>query len=310
MPRKKRLYRLNCCHHVMLRGNNGELIFHDDHDRIRLCLSIQRASEIKDFRVHAFCFMENHIHLILEPRSFPIGNCVHAFSFRYAQFFNKKYDRNGYLFQGRFKSILVEPGMYLQRLIRYIHLNPVRAGISKNPEDHRWSSHRAYMGEEDYTWLEQEHILNCFCNTDREARKALRKYIVEKRDDGDLDLEVIREANAHGIFGSDEYVETMKTMSLKESQNFSNPVTLDQLFEKVCQLFRLPKNLLISKTRSRNLTKAREALSFLIRRQPYLYFTDCSKIMGRDSSYFSKMASRAERDDILQNKLREILEEI
>jgi len=115
MPRKKRIWQPDMCHHVMLRGIDGIFLFHDDADRARFCLLLQEAAEVHHHRVHAFCLMGNHIHLILEPTSHhkPLAACVHTFAFRYAQHFNKRYKRRGYLYQGRFRSILVEDGLYL-----------------------------------------------------------------------------------------------------------------------------------------------------------------------------------------------------
>jgi len=86
MARKKRFYRINSCHHVMLRGNGGQDLFLDDADRSRFCLLLQAAAEKYSFRVHSFCFMKNHVHLMLEPTERPLQDGVHSFSFRYAQY--------------------------------------------------------------------------------------------------------------------------------------------------------------------------------------------------------------------------------
>ena len=163
MPRKKRIWQRHKCHHVMLRGIEGMSVFLDDADRRRFCLLLQEAAEQHGHRVHAFCLMTNHIHLILEPiTANALKDCVHAFAFRYAQYFNKRYKRKGYLYQGRFCSTLVQDGNYLRRLIRYIHLNPVEAGLVKKPEEYRWCSHNAYFGHAAYTWLEIDCVLTRF----------------------------------------------------------------------------------------------------------------------------------------------------
>ena len=141
MARKIRFSRLGTCHHVMLRGNGGQDIFLDDVDRVRFCLLLQAASEKYGFSVHAFCFMSNHIHLILEPTERLLQEGVHSFSFRYAQYFNRRYQRKGYVYQGRFRSICIEEGIYFKRVVRYIHLNPVRAKLVDDPLHYLWSSH-------------------------------------------------------------------------------------------------------------------------------------------------------------------------
>ena len=90
MPRKKRITRQNHFHHIMFRGVNGENVFRDDRDRSRLCLLLQESCEKHHLQVHGFCFMSNHIHLILEPTDInsSLQSGIHAFAFRYAQYFN------------------------------------------------------------------------------------------------------------------------------------------------------------------------------------------------------------------------------
>jgi putative transposase len=92
----------------MLRGIDGRAIFVDDRDRCSFALFLQEASELHKFRVHAFCLMSNHIHLLLEPLQEALGAGIHRFTMRYAQHFNRRHQKRGYVFQGRFRSILVE----------------------------------------------------------------------------------------------------------------------------------------------------------------------------------------------------------
>ena len=95
MPRKERVCLSNRCHHVMLRGIDGRLTFTDDRDRIQSCLLMQEASELCFFRIHAFCLIINHVHLILDPTTAPLNVGVHRFSSRYAQHFDKRHNRRG-----------------------------------------------------------------------------------------------------------------------------------------------------------------------------------------------------------------------
>ena len=137
MPRRTRYTQFHSCHHVMLRGNGGQLIFIDDVDKARFCLIIQKTAEEQLMIIPAYCFMNNHIHLILEPTTIPLSRGVQVFAGRYAQYFNPRYKLRGHLFQDRFSSILIEDGLYLMRLVRYIHLNPVRANIVELPQNYR-----------------------------------------------------------------------------------------------------------------------------------------------------------------------------
>ena len=149
MPRRIRVWESGRCYHVMLRGIDGRDIFKDDKDRSRFCLLLQEASELHSFRIHAFCLMTNHIHLLLEPLESGLANGVHRFATRYAQHYNARHKKRGYVFQGRFKSILVEDGTYMKRLLRYIHLNPLEANLVSKLQEFHWSSHNGYFFQSD-----------------------------------------------------------------------------------------------------------------------------------------------------------------
>ena len=114
------------CHHVMLRGIDGKAVFIDNQDRGRFCLLMQEAAELHSLRIHAFCLMTNHVHLILEPIREKLAAGVHRFASRYAQHFNRKLNRRGYVFQGRFRSILVEDGIYSKKANEIYSPEPIR----------------------------------------------------------------------------------------------------------------------------------------------------------------------------------------
>ena len=124
MARRPRFHLPFGIYHVMLRGNDGLPIFFSDADRCRMSLLLQEGVEQFSHYIHAFCFMSNHIHLAIQVRETSISRIMQNLAFRYARYINKKYDRVGHLFQGRFKSIIVDGNRYLKELVRYIHLNP------------------------------------------------------------------------------------------------------------------------------------------------------------------------------------------
>lgn len=140
MARKPRIHYPGAFYHVMLRGNDGQVIFFDDSDRCRFYLLIQEGISRFRYRVHAFCCMGNHIHLTIQVSEIPLSRIIQNLSFRYTRWINRKYGRIGHLFQGRYKAILVDADIYLAQLVRYIHLNPVRGRLVMNPEDFSWSA--------------------------------------------------------------------------------------------------------------------------------------------------------------------------
>ena len=158
MPRKPRIHFPGAVYHVMLRGNGGQNIFSDDSDRSRFLLILQQEQELSGCRIHAYCLMNNHVHLALQVANIPLSKIMQKVGFRYTQYCNRKQKRTGHLFQGRFKAILVDQNNYLLELVRYIHLNPLRAKLVDNPDHYRWSSHISYRKGVDTSWLTTDWI--------------------------------------------------------------------------------------------------------------------------------------------------------
>ena len=147
MARKPRLHVPGGVYHVMLRGNGWKNIFYTQIDRDHLEELVGEGVIRYGHRIHAYCWMRNHIHLAIQVAEEPLSKIVQNFSFRYARWVNKKKREVGHVFQGRYKSILVDKESYLLQLVRYIHLNPVRAGLIDDVKDYRWCSHGAYLGQ-------------------------------------------------------------------------------------------------------------------------------------------------------------------
>ena len=294
MARKMRFYRLNNCHHVMLRGNAGENIFFDDADRCRFCLLLQAASEKHAFYVHAFCFMSNHIHLVLEPTEQPLQKGVHAFSFRYAQYLNRRYKRKGYVYQGRFRSICVEDGLYFKRLVRYIHLNPVHSGLAQNPFDYRWCSHRAYVGMTDYVWLKKERVLSAFGKTIEQALHEFQSYMNSQIDIEEESATIVK-AFAVGAFGSDDLLDQaikQNVLSLSERSSSLN-CSIELAIDSVCIRCNITQSELTSPSRKKELVEARAVLAFIAQKAANWNFEDLALVLGRDASSISRLAAKA-----------------
>jgi len=133
-------------YHVTARGVARQNIFHDDKDYSEFLDRVQDVNERWGLVFHGYCLMSNHYHIEVETPEGELSRAIQWINQNYAAYVNRTYDRVGHLFQGRFKSVLVEEGRHLQELTRYIHLNPVRAGIVEQPADYKWSSYGAYLG--------------------------------------------------------------------------------------------------------------------------------------------------------------------
>jgi len=183
MPRQARLDVPGALHHIMIRGINKADIFCDDEDRQKFLEKL--ALNITDAKcaIFAWTLMSDHIHLLFKSGEKGISSVMRKQLTWYAIYFNRKYRRTGHLFENRYKSILCEEDSYLLALLRYIHLNPLRAGIVKNVkelEDYPWSGHSVIMGKGEYEWMNVDYVLSQFGKSRKRARTAYRKFMLEE----------------------------------------------------------------------------------------------------------------------------------
>lgn len=209
MARKPRIHAPGALYHVILRGNNGQSIFMDDTDRYKLQELIAEGADRFGYCLHGYCWMGNHIHAAVRVGDMPLSKLMHHLSFRYTSYFNWRHDRIGHLFAGRYKAILVDSDSYLLQLVRYIHLNPVRAGINPHVDEYYWSSHRAYLGDPYPPWLDPAPVLNQFALEQEKARIAYTAFIgVPVESQHPLDY---KKGNCkhHAALGGDAFVRRM-----------------------------------------------------------------------------------------------------
>lgn len=180
MARPLRIVYPGAFYHVTSRGNEQKDVFKSQKDRERFLEYLETATESYGAVIHAYCLMSNHYHLLLET---PVGNLsqiMRHINGAYTTYFNVKRKRAGHLFQGRYKALLVEFDAYALELSRYIHLNPVRAGIVVSPEEYFWSSYRSYIGQSSAPrWLYMKAVLEYFGNRETGAKKKYRDFVEE-----------------------------------------------------------------------------------------------------------------------------------
>jgi REP element-mobilizing transposase RayT len=178
MARQLRIEYPGAFYHVTSRGNQKQPVFLSSWDRARFLDYLDEAHEKLDALVHSYCLMESHYHLMLETRQANLSKIMHFMNTSFTIYLNKRHKRVGHLFQGRFKAILIEAETYAQELSRYIHLNPLRAGIVKRPEDHAWSSLREYLGQrKPPRWLDTSFVLGLFGDDPDDARLQYAAFI-------------------------------------------------------------------------------------------------------------------------------------
>ena len=145
MPRQAREKSGIEVYHVMLRGINQQQIFEDERDNEEFIEVIGKVKEISKFQLYAYCLMGNHVHLLLKVETEELEQIFKRIGVRYVQYYNFKYKRVGHLFQDRFKSEPIEDDRYLLAVLRYIHQNPLKAGLCKKIDGYKWNSYKEYM---------------------------------------------------------------------------------------------------------------------------------------------------------------------
>jgi len=285
MPRQKRLDIIGCLYHVIGRG-----IERCKYDRIEFLRRLSTALESTNTLCYSWVLMDNHYHLLLRPLSNNLSLVMRKLLSGYVGYFNTKHRRIGHLFQNRYKSILCQDDIYLKELIRYIHLNPVRAGIVKNLSElkkYPWSGHSYILGERNNTWQETEEVLCYFGYKKREAKTRYLNFIRDGWDMGhrknlvgggllrsaggmrgiiELRKDKIKWQSDSRILGDGDFVKTcLEQTDIKEEikMRLNNKYTLDSLGSVVCKELKVDEKDLFSGRRLRSLNESKGVYAFL-----------------------------------------------
>ncbi len=187
MPRKARLDVPGTLHHVMVRGIEGRGIFQDEEDRKGFVDRMRKLVEETGTRILAWALMNNHIHLLIISGSTGLSTFMRRLLTGYAYTFNRKYRRFGHLFQNRYKSIICDLDAYVLELVRYIHLNPIRAGVVKDLEEleeYAWCGHGTLTGKQKNDWQERDFVLGFLGAKEKKAVRAYLHFMEAGKDQG------------------------------------------------------------------------------------------------------------------------------
>ena len=177
MARPLRVQYPGAWYHITSRGNERKEVYKSKRDRDQFLSYLESAHERYGAGIHVYCLMNNHYHLLLETPRSNLSQILHHINGAYTTYFNIKRNRSGHLFQGRYKAILVDKDAYCKELSRYIHLNPVRAGMVEKPSEYTWSSYAYYIGlRKRPEWLTTDFILGYFGKSTKESQKTYRQF--------------------------------------------------------------------------------------------------------------------------------------
>ena len=211
MARPLRIEYPGAYYHVTSRGNERKAIFRDDQDREKFLDLLERAVEEFHLWLHCYVLMSNHYHLLLETPKGGLNRALRYLNGVYTQTFNRRHNRVGHLFQGRYKAILVDKESYLLELSRYVHLNPWRLKKSQDPFAYRWSSLAAYVSRVAAPkWLTTTEVLSYFGS---KGKRGYKEFVADRMQTG------VKtpwdEVKGQALIGSDEFVEEVAENHLR-----------------------------------------------------------------------------------------------
>lgn len=286
MARKARIIVPGAFHHVMARGIEGRDLFKDEEDRRQFIKLLKEGLVQGGHRLYAWALLSNHYHLLIRVSDQSFSEMMRRLNSRYAHYYSRKYQRRGYLFQDRYKSIVTQDQKYVEEIIRYIHLNPIRSGLCKDLKElksYPWSGHRAIMGSvavEDRKTIRE--VLRRFGKNDEDARGAYVRFLEEglsQKEDGGSIVDTLRKNNLGAedmqssgswVIGDQEFVKTVLTQDkqrkLRLARYSAEQVTLDDVAKKVGTALGVSIEQLRSRSRGGMASDARKIFSYVSRK--------------------------------------------
>jgi putative transposase len=269
VTRKPRIEFEGAFYHVITRGNQRQPVFKDKDDYSRY-LKILADYKIRyDYSLYAYVLMSNHVHLLIETKEVPLFKILQGINQSYTLYFNRKYQTVGHLFQGRYKAILCDKDAYLLSLVKYIHLNPVRAKIVKTLEEYPWTSHRHYVERaEDQRITDKDQVLRMFSEDKGRARRLYRLYM---RESGGAQREDIYATIDQRVLGDERFVEKVmgKTGRRGLRGKRRHEYTLAEIGGAVEKLYGITLRQLREKGRDERIQSGRRLISLVAREYGY-----------------------------------------
>ncbi|HSN70674.1 MAG TPA: transposase [Steroidobacteraceae bacterium] len=302
MPRRPRLHVPGGFYHVTQRGNHRRRIFFRKGDYELLDGFVAASIAKCHARLHAYCWMPNHLHLLVQISCVELGNVMRRITSRYARAVQARVPTTGHLFERRYHSLLVDSDAYLLELLRYIHLNPVRSGLVGHPDDYSWSSHAVYVGRRTAPWVTTDFGLSMFHQNRGRATDLYRRFIDERV--GQHYGSPLRHVNARDprILGDDDFA----IRAIDNSWRPRSPRSLDDLIDDACARYSIERERVLSPATQRRLTRARAWIAQEALRGRVASLAAVARALGRSESALRECVSRhfpdASQDEARENR--------
>ncbi|MGC3980767.1 MAG: transposase [Steroidobacteraceae bacterium] len=237
-------------------------------------------------RLHAYCWMTNHIHMLMQVGDTPLGRIILRIASQYARTLQARFHTTGHLFERRYHAVLVDADAYLLELLRYIHLNPVRAAMVPTATDYPWSSHHAYLGTRPDVWVTTEFALSLFHTELPLAIQSYERFMHEAATTGSP-LDHCNPSD-HRILGSDDFAAKL----LGTAWHPRSHKTLEQLLDEACQQWAVSRDALCSPSRHRQLTHARAWIAHQAVTQSIANLSRVARMLNRSEASLRESVKR------------------
>ncbi len=284
MARRPRVFAPGLLYHVIVRGNQRRKTFRSDDDYKAYFDRLEKYRAQCHVRIYAYCLMPNHVHLLVETGSTPLAKFMQGLQQSYTQHFNRRYRKVGHLFQGRYQAIICDRDKYLLALVRYIHLNAVRAKLATRPERYRYSGHNSYLTNETPKIVDVRPILKLMG-----GKKAYERFVLEGI--GENHNEAYYAVEDQRFLGAEGFGEEIsRNADEKDERKAKKPI--ETAFKEIARRVQAAPELLRSNDRRWDISNKRaEAVALLVREYGY-GVSEVAKYLGRDQANVSTMLSR------------------
>jgi len=306
MARKPRIEFEGALYHVIVRGNQRQRIFRDTKDYEQYLKLLADYKIRYTFWLYGYVLMNSHVHLLLEVGKIPLSKVLQGINQSYTMYFNRRYKTVGHLFQGRYKAILCDKDAYLVSLVKYIHLNPIRAGVVRTLDSYRWSSHGVYAGGEGGSGLvDEEQVLRMFSEDKRRARRAYRVYMGQVKA---LGSEEVYATVDQRILGDERFVKELaaKTGNGKIGGKRRHGYTLSQIGEAVEEVCGITIRQLRDKGRDEGLGSGRRVMSLAAKDYGYRG-QEIAEYLQRDPSVITRYLKEGGKFEAEAERVHELL---
>jgi REP element-mobilizing transposase RayT len=274
-------------YHVTARGNHRQDIFFQHKDRQLLDDIMADALDRTGARIHAYCWMTNHVHLLTQVGDQPLGRLMQRVGTRFSRAIQRNLSTTGHLFENRYHAVLVDVDSYFLELLRYIHLNPVRARIVETPQQYRWSSHRVYLAKTTQPWVHVDFGLSLFSKDPERARVLYEAFINDAAAPSRDPMEDVHPKERR-VLGDDRFLQKLPLHSTKRPFG----TTLESIAISVCYEAGLSLDAVRSPSRARHLNHARAGIAHRAITQNIATLSQVARYLNRTASALSYAVTR------------------